>query len=109
MIIETYNQLIKFITDNKLTPEQAGRFINLSLKVIFIKDYETTKEMIEVLNEFWKKWKHTREKPLIVDVDQETYNSLYFFFLNRKFEQFAIAIQSTLENVETYSQPKEAT
>jgi len=67
MIIESYNQLTKFILDRNLTPGQAKRLLAIGLKVWFVKDYETTKELIEALNSYWAKYSANPERPLFVD------------------------------------------
>lgn len=69
MIINTYKQLTRFIIDQNLNPKQAQKLIAKGLKVWFINDYSSTKELIETLDLFWAKWGKYQEKPLFVDVD----------------------------------------
>jgi len=70
MKIESYNQLIKYITDNNLKPEQAVKLIERSLMLYLTKDYDSTEEVIKDLNNFWIKWQSIKEKPLFIDAKE---------------------------------------
>lgn len=69
MKIETYNQLIKYISDNQLKPVQAIKLIEKCLLVFFTKDYEAIEELIKDLNRFWYKWQYITEKPFFIDAE----------------------------------------
>jgi len=66
--IETFDELIEFLESNDLTFKEANDVINHALKCFFI--YERPKdEMIEELIVHWNEWKHTRERPIFIDID----------------------------------------
>ncbi|MDP1725568.1 MAG: hypothetical protein Q8M15_02200 [Bacteroidota bacterium] len=69
MLIENYSQLRKFIIDNKLTVVQAKELVRLALKVIFLKDYNSTNDFLKALDAYWEQWKDIRESPIFPDID----------------------------------------
>lgn len=69
MLIENYSQLRKFIIDNKLTPVQAGKLVTCALKVIFLKDYDTTNDFLKALDAYWEQYKGKGEINPFPDID----------------------------------------
>ena len=66
--INTYNQLINFIMENNLNVEQSKKIIIASLIVVILKDYETTEDLLKVVETFWNKWKHYEgEHPIFLE------------------------------------------
>ena len=66
--IDTFEDLIQFLKVNDLTPSEVNDIINKALKCFFIDD-RPKDEMIEALIIHWNKWKHTKERPIFIDLD----------------------------------------
>ncbi|MBL4586006.1 MAG: hypothetical protein JKX84_02965 [Flavobacteriales bacterium] len=66
--INTFEDLIEFLKTNDLTPTQTNEIINKALKCFFLTDLSKD-QMIDSLIEYWDKWKHTKERPFFIDIE----------------------------------------
>ena len=67
MIINNFQEFVKYIKDNKLNVDDSINLIGQVLHVYFLNQYQTTDELLEALIKFWDKWGTVQEKPLFPD------------------------------------------
>lgn len=69
MIINSYEELITFLKENDLSKKEVESIVNQSLKVWFVKDYETREAMIDDLVAFWNEHGNNPDGciPLFID------------------------------------------
>ena len=69
IMINSFEDLIHYLNESDLSVKQTSELVNKGLNLLFLNDYNTKEEMIEILIDYWLKWKHTSEKPIFIDCD----------------------------------------
>ncbi len=72
IILNSIDDLIKLGKRDILTTKQYSEIIQSCSPFIgiFLNDYQNTIEMAEILDEFFKKWKHGFDKPIFIDQEK---------------------------------------
>ena len=66
--INSYEELVKYIISSNLNVAEASELISLSMKVWITKEYSDTATLLEVLDNYWNKWKDCKSTlPLFID------------------------------------------
>lgn len=66
--INNFNELIKYFNRPEIEFKHIQDICCKALCIIFLNEH-TKENAIKLLIEFWEKWKHTKEKPIFIDVE----------------------------------------
>jgi hypothetical protein len=66
--INSFDDLIQFISNHDLTKDQICKLVQSSMKSIFIDIPDDKKETIRILEKHYNEWKG-KEPPIFIDLD----------------------------------------
>jgi hypothetical protein len=69
--INSFDELLVFFRKEDTTIEQIQDVCNKGLIIFFIQEHTDKEALINIIIDYWEKWKHTKERPLFIDREFE--------------------------------------
>ncbi len=71
IIINSFDELLIFFKKEDTTIEQIKDVCGKGLKIFILQNYIDKEILINIIVDFWNKWKNYNEKPIFIDVNLE--------------------------------------
>jgi hypothetical protein len=69
--INSFDELLIFFRNENTTIAQIQEVCNMGLIIFFVQEHTDKEALINIIIDYWEKWKHTKERPLFIDRDFE--------------------------------------